>query len=209
VAEEKGKVPLSVKIGIVVIILAAATGAIAWFGNPRLRASLIASKIGKGASNNPAVKQLMQFDTDIVLPEAIKMLKKDDHLSLRFGIMILNKLVTLRDEEDQKMVQARMDTILEFTTLPQETNVYNRMKACQLLQGVYDRKAKYAHRVIPFLKDDSKKVQSIAKSTTGKFLHKDMPGRSAEFWLEEIRKAQNEVKKETSRKDEAVGASTQ
>jgi len=174
VAEKKTSKAVVAVAGVCVV--AAAACVVLWVSNPpfvaRWRASYYAGKIGEGGSNGSLAKKLIALGKEAALPAVLPMLRSDDAVTRRYALIII----------DQLNATEAAEAILE--AMKTEPVVRNRSQAAAVISHLFTFQPEHCDKVIPFLKDPDEEVREVARGAMMKVANQDIPGRTAEQWIE-------------------------
>jgi HEAT repeat protein len=176
--QEKKQTPKSAKV-VAVLIVAVAVAAIAAlvvYGDPARRARRYASRIGDGGNNGALSNKIIDLGTDAALPVALDMLKSDDYLTRRHGIIILGKL------DNKNKVRAVLDDVV--AAMEKEDISRNRSEACAMMANLCWAKPQYCGKFIQFLKDPDERVRKMALGSFMKVADIDKPALTHEDWIQ-------------------------
>ena len=177
--QEKKQTPKSAKVVSVLFLVAVAVAGIAAlvvYGDPARRARRYASGIGSGGNNGALSKKIIDLGTDVGLPVALDMLKSDDYLTRRHGIIILGKL------DNKNKVRAVLDDVL--AAMEKEDIFRNRVRACAMMANLCWAKPQYCGKFIQFLKDPDERVRKMALGSFMKVADNDDRALTHEDWIQ-------------------------
>jgi hypothetical protein len=187
VEQEKKKTPKAVVVVAVVFVVVVIAATVLWTASPGFvatwKARYCAGRIGEGANNGLLARKMLALGKDAALPAAIDMLTRDDYVARRHGLVIIDKLEATE----------AVDAIL--AAMPHEKVARNRAIACTVVEHRFIAQPEHCGKIMAFLADPDETVRTVACGAIQKMSNLDIPGRTAEQWIEWWEKNKEEISK--------------